>query len=509
MPLPFSRACFMWGEPIWVDAASDKEVIETKRMELQTALNQLSEEADGAVGRRGGALQGSCAVEHPGIGGLELDWAGRVMLAAYNVGLILAFPAIMLLLLAKKRCRAGIGERLGWRSKKTAQDGAAGIRILVHAVSMGEVNAVAPLIHELKSRHPHARFLVSTVTATGKETVMRRLGSIAQHLYFPLDFPFVVGRVLDQVKPVAFIQVEAEFWPNFIVAAARRGVRCVLVNGRVSTTSFTGYLRIRPFFRRILQLYSLCLMQSERDVARMIELGAEPARVLRTGNLKFDQDAASGHWEENPLIEVGLEPKEELLIAGSTHPFEEDAILEGYRRVLEIAPRLVLLIAPRHIERANALAANVRARGFAVVKRTELRSDGGAQGGCRQGPRVVILDTRGELAVLYRQATLVFVGGSLVPVGGHNPLEPASCGKAVIFGTYMDHFAEVAELLVSQGAALQVKDAEELVEALRGLLGDRERLRDMGDRAEEIVRANRGTVARNADLFDQLLRRNR
>jgi 3-deoxy-D-manno-octulosonic-acid transferase len=495
----------MWGEPIWVAAASDKHVIETKRMELQTALNRLGEEADDAVGLRGGALHNPIR-RHSAVRPHALDWAGRLMLAAYNLGLILAFPTIMLVLLAKKRCRAGIGERLGWRSHKAAPDGAAGISILVHAVSMGEVNAVAPLVQELKSRHPNARFLVSTVTATGKEAVMRRLGSIAQHLYFPLDFPFVVGRVLDQVKPVAFIQVEAEFWPNFMVAAARRGVRCLLVNGRVSTTSFTGYLRIRPFFRRILQLYSLCLMQSERDVARMIELGAEPGRVLRTGNLKFDQDAASGKCE-NPLIEVGLEPKEELLIAGSTHPFEEDAILEGYRRVLEIAPRLVLLIAPRHIERANALAANVRARGFPVIKRTDLPGDG-AQGRFRQGPRVVILDTRGELALLYRQATLVFVGGSLVPVGGHNPLEPASCGKAVIFGSYMDHFAEVAELLVSQGAALQVKDAEELAETMRGLLGDRERLRHMGDRAEQIVRMNRGTVARNADLLDQLLGRN-
>jgi 3-deoxy-D-manno-octulosonic-acid transferase len=507
MPLPFSRACFMWGEPIWVDAGVGKEDIETKRMELQTALNRLGEDADRFVETAGRSFRDgktSHADGHDAVG--RMDLAGRLMLAVYNVGLILAFPAIMVLLMAKKRCRAGIGERLGWLSKELVRDRARGRTILVHAVSMGEVNAVVPLIQELKSRHPNVRFLISTVTATGKETVDRRLGSTAQHLYFPIDFPFAVRRVLQKLQPDMFILVETEFWPNFIVAAAQRGVRCVLVNGRLSTTSFTGYLRIRPFFRRILQLFSLCLMQTDRDVARMIELGAERDRVLRTGNLKFDQLVAGGDRKDQ-LVHVGLRPEEELFVAGSTHPVEEDVILDGYRRLLEIAPRLVLVIAPRHIERANALAAHIRAKGFQVYKRTGLGDDVCAESDPLRGGRVIILDTRGELASLYRQATLVFVGGSLVPVGGHSPLEPASCGKAVVFGSYMDHFAEVAGLLVSQGAAIQVKDAEALAAAMGALLRDRGRLQQMGDRAQQIILAHQGTVAGTADLLDQLLLR--
>lgn len=426
------------------------------------------------------------------------------MLLLYNILLTLAFPVILAVLLAKKRCRPGLLQRLGWLSKDMVEECRDGRTIWVHAVSMGEASAVVPLVQRLKARYPQDRIFVSTVTETGKETVLRRLEGQARHLYFPLDFPWIVGRVLDAVKPRAFIFVETELWPNFLLAAAARSVPTVLVNGRLSTDSFRGYLRLRPFFQRVLQTVSLCSMQTDRDVERIVRLGADPDRVVRTGNLKFDQAAGTGPTASKPIkrSDLGLHPHEELFVAGSTHPIEEEAVLDCYRRLLEVAPSLVLVLAPRHIERAEALGGAVRARGFAALRRTRLPE---ANEGSDKGPRVIILDTRGELASLYREATLVFVGGSLVRVGGHNPLEPAVCGKAVVFGPHMDHFAEVADLLIRQGGGLQIGSAQEMADAMVGLLQDRVRLEQMGKAAYELVLANQGAVSRNTDLIARIL----
>src|SRR2546426_3033653 len=196
---------------------------------------------------------------------------------------------------------------------------------------------------------------------------------------------------------------------------------------------------------------SLCAMQTDRDVERMIQLGVEPQRVVRTGNLKYDQVAASAQAHPGQISRhaLRLTGGEELFVAGSTHPGEEDAVLDCYRRLLNVAPALVLVLAPRHIERAEDVVKAVRSGGFTAVRRTKLP---GASGVLITGPRVVILDTRGELATLYRDATLVFVGGSLVNVGGHSPLEPAAWGKAVVFGPHMDHFAEAADQFRACGA---------------------------------------------------------
>ena len=483
--MPFSRACFFWGRPIWVSKDADKDQIEAKRVELEIALNQLGEEADHLM-----------AAEEPP---KTWDLLGSLMFGIYNIGLVLASPAILGILLVKKRCRRGLAQRFGWLPKRLAEDCADGHTIWIHAVSMGEVNAVVPLVQELKTRDPRQRVVVSTVTETGKDTVTRRLEGLAQHIYFPLDFPWVVRKVLGVIRPRLILIVETELWPNFLNVAARRGILCVLVNGRISTDSFEGYLRLRPFFSRIVRLFSLSLMQSDRDVQRLVALGADPSRVVRTGNLKFDQNLNA--LSADPIV-LGLQAHEELFVAGSTHPIEEEAVLDCYRRLLDVAPGLVLVVAPRHVERAEALGAMARARGFAVLRRTALDQHREAL----QGPRVVLLDTFGELAGVYRQAALVFVGGSLVPIGGHSPLEPASCGKAVVFGPHMDHFAEVADLLVSQGGAIQIQDGEEMSVALGGLLKDRARLQQMGSAAEQIVLANRGTVAKNAELIVELLK---
>jgi len=426
------------------------------------------------------------------------------MFVLYNLLLLLASPVILAVLLAKKRCRPGLRQRLGWlpRDLDKSRDGRP--TIWVHAVSLGETTAVVPLVQQLKTRYPAARVFVSTVTETGKETVLRRLAGQAEHLYFPLDFRWSVRSALRAVRPHLIVVVETEFWPNFLREASARRIPVILVNGRLSTDSFAGYRRIRPFFRRVLAAFTLCAMQTDRDVERMIQLGVEPQRVVRTGNLKYDQVAASvaataGLISRHTLKLTG---GEELFVAGSTHPGEEEAVLDCYRRLLDVAPALVLVLAPRHIERAEDVVKAVRSRGFTAVRRTKLP---GASGVLITGPRVVILDTRGELATLYRDATLVFVGGSLVNVGGHSPLEPAAWGKAVVFGPHMDHFAEAAEQFRACGAGVMVRDAHEMTQTMTSLLLDRSRLEAMGKAAYELVLENQGALGRTVALIARVL----
>ena len=298
--------------------------------------------------------------------------------------------------------------------------------------------------------------------------------------------------------------VETEFWPNFLREAAARRIPVILVNGRLSTNSFAGYRRLRPFFRRVLASFTLCAMQTDRDVERMIQLGVEPKRVVRTGNLKYDQVAVSAQATAGLISrqDLRLAGGEELFVAGSTHPGEEETLLDCYRRLLDIAPALVLVLAPRHIERAEDVVKAVRSRGFTAVRRTKLPGAGGAP---ITGPRVIILDTRGELATLYRDATLVFVGGSLVNVGGHNPLEPAAWGKAVVFGPHMDHFAEAAEQFLACGAGVMVRDAHEMTRTMTSLLLDRSRLEAMGKDAYQLVLENQGALARTVASIANVL----
>ena len=419
------------------------------------------------------------------------------MFVVYNSLLLLASPVILALLLAKKRCRPGLRQRLGWRNP--AREWGDGRTIWVHAVSMGEATAAVPLVQQLKMRYPDFRIVVSTVTETGRETIQKKLDGQAEHLYFPLDFPWAVRSVLEAVRPRLIIIVETELWPNFLRAAAARGIPVILANGRLSTESFAGYRRLRPFFRRILAAITVCSMQTDRDVDRIIHLGAVPERVVRTGNLKYDQVAALTQAAPGRISkrELGVAEDEDLFVAGSTHPGEEEAVLDCYRRLLAVAPSLVLVLAPRHIERADAVCAAARLCGFDVLRRTRLTASA--------GPRVIVLDTRGELAALYREATLVFVGGSLVGVGGHSPLEPAAWGKAVVFGPHMDHFAEAAEQFLRQGAGIQVRDADEMAEAMTTLLKDRAKLEERGKAAYQLVLENQGAVARTVALIARVL----
>jgi 3-deoxy-D-manno-octulosonic-acid transferase len=421
----------------------------------------------------------------------------------YNIVLLIVSPLIVAVLLAKPRSRPGLLQRLGVfnQDKPNKPDQPV---IWIHAVSLGEVVAVTPLVNELHRRHPTYRLVVSTVTETGREAVEQRLAGVAEHWYAPLDFPWAVSRFIERLQPCLYLFVETELWPNLLWHLRRRGVPTVLVNGRLSSRSFARQqlAPVRSFYRTMLQTLTLCLMQSDRDVDRIVALGAEVSRVRRTGNIKFDQpipDVAEG---ETSRAQLGLQDTEQLFVAGSTHPGEEEILVECYRALVARYPSAVLLLAPRHIERAESVEAMIRARGLAVQRRSTI----GQAGELRStGPRVVVLDSRGELAAIYREAVVAFVGGTLVPVGGHNLLEPAQWAKPVLFGHYTDHCAEIADLLIQAGGGRRVLQADDLTQQVVALFSDGEEREQMGRSARQVVEQNQGALQRTLEAIDRLL----
>ena len=444
----------------------------------------------------------------------------------YNIVLLLVSPVIVAILLAKKRCRPGLLQRLGLGNSLSGLSGLSGLSrrpdlpdrpnkpdrldrppqpvIWIHAVSLGEVVAVTPLVNELHRRHPEYRLVVSTVTETGREAVEQRLAGVADHCYAPLDFPCVVSRFIERLQPSLYIFVETELWPNLLWHLRRRGVPTALVNGRLSTRSFARqqWAPVRSFYRTMLQTLSLCLMQSDRDVDRIVALGAEASRVRRTGNIKFDQPIPAVTEGGPTRAGFGLQDTEQLFVAGSTHPGEEETLVECYRALVTRCPSAVLLLAPRHIERAESVEAMIRAHGLAVQRRSTI----GQAGALRStGPRVVLLDSRGELAAIYREAVVAFVGGTLVPIGGHNLLEPAQWAKPVLFGPYTDHCAEIADLLIQAGGGRRVLHAEDLRQQVVTLFSDDEERERMGRSARQVVEQNQGALQQTLEAIDRLL----
>jgi len=446
----------------------------------------------------------------------------------YNVFFTLAAPVVVGVLLAKPRCRPGLAQRLGLENGSFGLSRlfGAGERnqpdlsnklnkpdqpnepnkpvIWIHAVSLGEVVAVAPLVEALHLRHPECRYIVTTVTETGREAVLQRLSGIAEHRYAPLDFYWAVIGMIRRLQPILYIFVETELWPNLLWSLRDQGVPSVLVNGRLSSRSFgrQDLPLIRSFYRSVVHTLTLCLMQTERDRQRIVALGAEPDRVHTTGNIKFDQPPPALRPNESLRRSFGLDDHEQLILAGSTHPGEEEMLLSAYARIATIYPSMVLMLAPRHIERAEGVELRLRGAGFVVQRKSQLRET-------RTGPRVIILDTRGELALAYREAVVAFVGGTLVPVGGHNLLEPAVWGTPVMFGPYTDHCAEVATLLQEAGGGCRVTGSEELVATLTQWLGEPETRIRVGQAAKRAVLDNQGALARSIEFIESCLRATR
>lgn len=420
----------------------------------------------------------------------------------YNVLLVIASPVILAILLAKPRCRQGLRQRFGFSAPPINPD--ARPLVWMHAVSLGEVVAIAPLVKELHRRHPDHRFVVSTATETGRDAVEQRLAGIAEHLYAPLDFPWSVSRTVAQLRPALYVFIETELWPNLLRHLSGLGVPTIMVNGRLSSSSYARqqWGPVRSFYGSMLRSLRLCLMQSDRDAERIISLGADPQSVHRTGNIKFDQPLPTAPERKVTRSSLGIAEEALLIIAGSTHPGEEEMLVDAYRATVKRYPTAQMLLAPRHIERAEAVEAMIRDRGLTVRRRSTWDQGAGSTGA---GAQVVILDTRGELAMVYQEATVAFVGGTLIPIGGHNLLEPAFWAKPVLFGPYTDHCVEIADLLVQAGGGRRVSTREDLTQQLLQLFDRREERVRMGQAAQSVIRENQGALRETIEAIDRVL----
>jgi 3-deoxy-D-manno-octulosonic-acid transferase len=372
--------------------------------------------------------------------------------------------------------------------------------IWIHAVSVGEVLAARPLLPALRERFPRHRLFVSTTTMTGNAVARKSLRGIDGLFYAPFDFPHPVREALEVLNPSVLLLVETELWPNLIHEARRRGTRIALVNGRISTRSFPRYRLARRLLAGVLGDVDLFLMQGEPHADRIRALGAPPDRVQVTGNLKFDAVEPERLPERvTRLIQSAPDAPSPLWVAGSTVSGEEELVLRAFHHVRERVPRARLLLAPRHPERFGSVPALIEAAGFRCLRRSALDPLAWRDG------EVLLLDTLGELAQVYALAGVVFVGGSLVPSGGHNILEPAVAGKPVLVGPHMENFQEIADQFRAEAALVQVGSVEELAREVVALFSDEERRRRLGDRARELVARNRGAVRKTADALSSLL----
>jgi 3-deoxy-D-manno-octulosonic-acid transferase len=423
--------------------------------------------------------------------------------AIYSALLSLAFVLALPWYLWKDRgtgkYRASFRERLG-RLPAGLRDGGAPA-VWVHAVSVGEVLAARPLLRGLRARLGGHRLVLSTTTVTG-QALARSSATDADAVFFaPFDWTGPVRAALAAVRPSLLVLVETELWPNLIHQARRAGARVAVANGRISPRSFRRYRLVRGPLRRVLGDVDLFLMQAEAHAERIRALGAAPERVRVTGNLKYDALPAGAPRAGGGLARLLGEGAagRPLWVAGSTMPGEEEHVLRALGEVRRSVPGLRLVVAPRHPERFADVRALAEREGFAAARRTALGADGWRAGD------VLVLDTMGELAEAYPLATVVFVGGSLVGTGGHNVLEPAAAGRAVVVGPHMENFQEIAEEFRREGALVQVGSPAELAGAIALLLADHERRQAIGERACALVARNRGAVAGTVAALADLL----
>ena len=348
-----------------------------------------------------------------------------VMVALFAV----ASPYFLYQAIRYKKYVGTLGERFGLLPVSLNLDGEPSIWI--HAVSVGEALTARAIAADLKERYPRLRLYVSTTTLAGQQIARRSFQMADGLFYFPFDLPFIVNRTLRVIRPQLFIMMETEIWPNLLKACRARGVRTVMINGRISARSYPRYRMVRPLFRRVLTLVDRFCMQGEESARRIIDLGAPPDRVTVTGSLKFDAlqvAPVQGRPPDRVLRFFQVPEGRPVIVAGSTMPGEDELVFRAFERIRTMTRHPLLVIAPRKPERFDEVEQLARQSGFRTVRRTELTID--------EDPRadVVVLDTIGELAQVYQVATVVFVGGSLVNTGGHNILEPAIFGKAVVFG---------------------------------------------------------------------------
>ena len=389
------------------------------------------------------------------------------------------------------KARHGIRERLGiYRQDLRAVLHGKKV-IWVHAVSVGETRAAIPLLKGLRREYPEAILILSNVTETGRK-IAAKIEEIDHFVFFPFDLRWIVRKVFNIIQPSLIILVETEIWPNFVLEAKNRKIPIILVNGRISDRSFPRYRRLRKIMLPVLESLSAFCMQSEQDSRRIRHLGAATGRVEVTGNLKFDMQSPELNTDDIPSLRAlyKLPDNSTIWVAGSTHDGEETELVNVYQRLRESHQHLILIIVPRHPERSRQLFEDLARLGVSATFRSELSSSSQT---LRPG-EILIVDTLGEMLKLYAVSDLVFVGGSLVPVGGHNILEASLMKKPVLFGPYMQNFKEIARLVRAAHGGLQVKDADDLYRQMKLLLDNPSEAEHIGDNGKYLIEANQGAT---------------
>ena len=403
----------------------------------------------------------------------------------YILLIYLALPFVLALIYWPRRGKPGYGHRwvelLGWTPKLATSKRP----LWIHTVSVGESLAATPLIRALKAAHPDLPLLVTTTTRTGADQIAK-LGDLVEHRYAPLDYPGAITRFLHRTQPLGLVIMETELWPNWLAACGARSLPVVVMNARLSERSCQRYQRLQGIFSELSKHLSLVLCQSRQDEARFLRLGLPSSRLQVTGSLKFDVQLDQRQIEAGQSLRADIGPRP-VWIAASTHNGEDEQVLTAMTQVLEAIPETLLILVPRHPQRFDAVAKLCSTQGWSLARRSQQES-------VTSATQIYLADTMGEMPLLFQTADLAFMGGSLVPVGGHNLLEPASLGKPTLIGPHYFNFNEVTRQLCEKKGCHVVASSDELAQELIALLRDEAMRQQMGMAAFDVVAANQGAL---------------
>jgi len=393
-------------------------------------------------------------------------------------------------------------ERLGFIPPEMGKIPLGSPRIWIHAVSLGEVKVAASIIHALKHILPDCSLIVSTTTESGRNLAQETFNGQIPVIYAPVDFVGSVRWSLATVKPHIMVFLETEIWPLWAWQSHRMGIKNVLINGRISLKSVSKYFKLRLFFREVLKNFDAFSMIMQGDAVRIESMGADPRKIQVNGNAKYDlleKNVVPAVKTEMRRV-LNLDQDDKVFVAGSTRHGEEEKILDAYKKILREFPGTILLLAPRHIERTPEIVSIIKKCGLGYQLRTDLNDHEE-----RRTKQIMIINTFGELFNMYSIGTIVFSGGSLVPLGGQNPLEPAIWGKVVLYGPHMENFLDAKAILESANAGVTVHDSDELADRVNWFLSHSDEMLRVGERAREAVLTHKGAAEKHARVIARLL----
>ena len=425
------------------------------------------------------------------------------MYILYNITLffaaILILPYFLLKIIFTGKYRKSFIQKFGGRQEKVLADLKEGRRIWIHAVSVGEVTAAAPIVSSLKTKRPELRIIFSTSTETGQEMAHKFIKGADALIYFPLDILPVVNKMIRKVNPDVFVLVETELWPNFLRVCAKRNIKTLMVNGRISPRSYRRYRQTNLLWRRVLDELTFAGMISGTDARRLEDIGMDVSKISVMGNAKYDGLAAmvSPALHDEIARRLNARAEERFFVAGSTHPGEEEIVINVYGELVKRYPEFKLILVPRHIERRNDVIGLLKQADLGdVITLSDINN-----GKRRANERIIVVDVIGELFKIYSLATVVYCGGSLVPRGGQNILEAAAWGKVIFYGPSMEDFSAERDLLEEARCGVTINNAEELLKGILNVLENAHELNSRGERGKAVVLANIGASARYAELI--------